>query len=101
MERKALLLVLLMLFLAGFSYVLSSTPLTPSPSAYLKSSNEDPSIQEFVEQGLMEGMRNYGEGLELDHQEPIIRGRMDIVENNDYAGTGANHRHDPKVPPSV
>ncbi|XP_043698364.1 uncharacterized protein LOC122649069 [Telopea speciosissima] len=92
MEHKRALLRFLILFL-GFSYAFSSISI-PQSAAYLKSDNEDTSIQEFVEQDLMDE-RNYGEEL-LEFDE-AIRGRM-VIESDDYPGTGANNHHDPKSP---
>uniref|UniRef100_A0A1D1Y071 Laminin subunit gamma-3 n=1 Tax=Anthurium amnicola TaxID=1678845 RepID=A0A1D1Y071_9ARAE len=33
-------------------------------------------------------------------EEAFVRGRMDIQSFNDYPGSGANNRHDPKPPRS-
>ncbi|KAJ4964979.1 hypothetical protein NE237_016828 [Protea cynaroides] len=89
MEQKTLLRFLILIL--GFSFVLSSRLLPDQPG------NEDPSVQEFVEQGLSD-VRNRGEGIELE--ETSLRARMDIESIDDYSPPGANHGHDPPPPHS-
>ncbi|KAJ4967116.1 hypothetical protein NE237_018965 [Protea cynaroides] len=89
MEQKTLLRFLI-LFL-GFSCVLSSRLLPDQPG------NEDPSVQEFVEQGLIEE-RNNGEGIESEAT--TLRAKMDVESIDDYSPTGPNPRHNPRPPHS-
>ncbi|KAJ4965666.1 hypothetical protein NE237_017515 [Protea cynaroides] len=115
MENKALLRFLI-LFL-GFSYLklisfcfhlLNNNNLCFTP--YRNVGDEDPSVQEFVDQGLIEGI-NQEEGLELEETTvrarrateiiddyktlppPHSRARMDIENIKDYGEIGPNDSH--------
>ncbi|KAL2320533.1 hypothetical protein Fmac_029502 [Flemingia macrophylla] len=79
------LLITLLLFL----FLLSSAALqTPRR---LLSNTEKPSTQTTSEH---EGAEEFRNGEEMFG---MVEGRMDL-ESEDYPGTGANNRHDPKTP---
>ncbi|KAK1291720.1 hypothetical protein QJS10_CPB17g01545 [Acorus calamus] len=84
-----LLLHFFMLFLVmSLLLPLHAIPLSRS----LTLMNQDMSSLEMIEQE--DGGRGGGGALEV---EELGHGRMDL-ERNDYPGSGANNRHDPRNP---
>ncbi|QCD97198.1 uncharacterized protein LOC114193549 [Vigna unguiculata] len=91
MNPKSPLQFLLILLLA-LSCVMSSAAAVQTRR--LLPNRENLSTQISSDKGVEE-LRS-GEGL-FDMAEEFMERRIDF-ENNDYPGTGANNRHDPKTP---
>ncbi|KAF1883248.1 hypothetical protein Lal_00030353 [Lupinus albus] len=91
MVNKATLQLLIILLI--FSFVLSSASVPTRRSLLTK--KDKSSIQTTLVQDASE-FRN-GEGMIDMAEEFMVEGRMDL-ERNDYPGTGANNKHDPKTP---
>ncbi|KAK7301663.1 hypothetical protein RJT34_12533 [Clitoria ternatea] len=86
-------LQLLIITLLVFSFVLSSAAVPTTRSLLLN--KEKFSTQTTSIEG-SEDFRNGEEVLDMG-VEFMVEGRVDL-ESNDYPGTGANNRHDPKTP---
>lgn len=76
-----------------FSFVLSST--TVQTTRRLLPDKEKLSTQ-ISSDKVVEELRKGEEMFDMV-QEFMVEGRIDL-ESNDYPGTGANNRHDPKTP---
>ncbi|OIW03262.1 hypothetical protein TanjilG_20566 [Lupinus angustifolius] len=90
MHKVSLQLLILLLI---FSFVLSSA-FVPTRRSLLQKKNKS-SIQTTLVQDASD-FRNGEEKFDMA-EEFMVEGRMDF-ERNDYPGTGANNRHDPKTP---
>ncbi|KAG4912780.1 hypothetical protein AAZX31_19G106200 [Glycine max] len=86
-------LQLLIIILLVFSFVVSSAAL--QTTRRLLPNKEKLSTQITSDKGVEE-LRNGEEMLDMA-EEFMVEGRIDL-ESNDYPGTGANNRHDPKTP---
>ncbi|KAK7336324.1 hypothetical protein VNO77_16861 [Canavalia gladiata] len=82
-----LIILLIFSFVLSCSHVQTTRSLLPNRE---KISTQTTSI---------EGAENYKNGEEMFDmvEELMVEGRIDL-ESNDYPGTGANNRHDPKTP---
>ncbi|KAI9070742.1 hypothetical protein K1719_026997 [Acacia pycnantha] len=81
-------LQLLIIILVAFSFVVSSVAVPASRSLLFIG-------EEFSR--LSAQTTQFQDLVDLKDEEEEIEGRMDL-ESTDYPGTGANNRHDPKVP---
>ncbi|TKY62833.1 hypothetical protein E2542_SST12693 [Spatholobus suberectus] len=86
-------LQLLIIFLV-FAFVLSSAAVQ-TPRRLLPNKEKLLSTQTTSDKGAQE-FRNGEEMFDMV-EEFMVEGRIDL-ESNDYPGTGANNRHDPKPP---
>ncbi|ESW33892.1 hypothetical protein PHAVU_001G106900 [Phaseolus vulgaris] len=89
MRSKSPLQFLLILLLA-FSFVISSAAVK---TRRLLPNKENISTQISSDKGV----EKLGSGEEMFDLAEELERRIDL-ENNDYPGTGANNRHDPKTP---
>ncbi|KAK7377914.1 hypothetical protein VNO80_03349 [Phaseolus coccineus] len=80
-----------LILLLVFSFVISSAAVK---TRRLLPNKENISTQISSDKGV-ENLRS-GEEM-FDLEEELMERRIDL-ENNDYPGTGANNRHDPKTP---
>ncbi|KAE9599679.1 hypothetical protein Lal_00045946 [Lupinus albus] len=90
MHKVSLQLLIILLI---FSFVLSSA-VVPTRRILLQKKDKS-SIQTTLVQDASD-IRNGEEIFDMT-EELMVEGRMDF-ERNDYPGTGANNRHDPKTP---
>ncbi|CAL0322844.1 unnamed protein product [Lupinus luteus] len=90
MHKVSLQLFIILLI---FSFVLSSA-VVPTRRSLLQKKDKS-SIQTTLVQDASD-FRNGEDKFDMT-EEFMVEGRMDF-ERNDYPGTGANNRHDPKTP---
>ncbi|XP_008792511.2 uncharacterized protein LOC103709093 isoform X1 [Phoenix dactylifera] len=82
-KKPLLQLLALLLFLSCLLLPLGAVPLSRS----LALGNKEPQLPEVTDQAMVREVRMMEEEI----------ARMDI-ESNDYPGSGANNRHDPRSP---
>ncbi|XXG87660.1 hypothetical protein AAC387_Pa11g2292 [Persea americana] len=88
-RRRLLLLLHLLVILLGFNHLISLN------EAVLLTTGSRRMLQEPQYHILASGDAQEKDPPEELWKEELINGRMDI-ENTDYPGSGANHRHTPK-----
>ncbi|KAK4282071.1 hypothetical protein QN277_013491 [Acacia crassicarpa] len=88
MAHKSPLQLLIIIFLVAFSFAVPSVAVPASRSLL--------SIGEEFSRLSMQ-TTPFQDLVDLKNEEEEIEGRMDL-ESTDYPGTGANNRHNPKVP---
>ncbi|KAL2335129.1 hypothetical protein Fmac_016342 [Flemingia macrophylla] len=83
----------LFVILLGFSYVLSAFAIPATRSKNLN--GEDTSVLPLAQDALK--LENGEEMLQVDVEEGLVE-RREVLETQDYGGTGANKDHDPRSP---